>query len=66
MQETVTDESAASPAEEKEKVTITARWMRLPGRTRTAVLILLLFLVCYGLLFWLVPRFKGTTTTQGD
>jgi len=66
MQETVTDESAVSPAQEKEKIGIGARWMRLPGRTRTAILILLLFLVCYGLLFGLVPRFKGTTTTQGD
>jgi hypothetical protein len=66
MQETVTAESEASPAEDKEKVTITARWLSLPGRTRTAFLILLLTLIVYGLVFGLVPRFKGTTSTQGD
>lgn len=68
MQEKVTDESAETdaPEEHKEKVGLGARWMRLPGRTRTAVLILLLCLLCFGLLFGLVGRFKGTTTTQGD
>ena len=66
MQETVTVESEASHAEEKEKVTITARWLSLPGRTRTALLILLLTLIVYGLAFGLVPRFRGTTSTQGD
>ena len=66
MQETVTVEAEESGAREKEKVSPGARWMRLPGRTRTAFLILLLTFLVYVLIFAIFPRYKGTTTTQGD
>lgn len=40
--------------------------MRLSGRTRVGITILLLTFLVYTLVFFLVPRFKGTPTTQGD
>lgn len=42
------------------------RWMRLPGRTRGALLVFLACLLVYTGVMFLVPRYKGTTTTQGD
>lgn len=41
-------------------------WMRLPSRTRLALVIFLLCLVAYTLIMILVPRYQGSPTTQGD
>jgi hypothetical protein len=66
MQESVTLERAASPIDEKDKAGLAARWMNLPGRTRVGVIIFLLTFVAYTLMFVVVPRYKGTPSTQGD
>jgi hypothetical protein len=41
-------------------------WRRLSGRTRIAAIIFLICLLVYAVLLFLVPRYKGATTTQGD
>jgi 4-amino-4-deoxy-L-arabinose transferase-like glycosyltransferase len=66
MQETVTLERAEGPADEKERVGLAARWMRLPGRTRVGLIIFLLTFIAYTMVFVVVPRYKGTPSTQGD
>ena len=57
---------AESPPEAPEKAGIAARWLRLPGRTRMGLIIFLLTFLVYTLIFVAVPRYKGSTTTQGD
>ncbi len=66
MQETVAADTAADVAREPARPGITARWMRLPGRMRLGIVIFLLCFIVYTLVFFTVPRFKGTPTTQGD
>lgn len=41
-------------------------WMRLPGRTRAALAIFAVCLFSYTFLLFMVPRYKGVTTAQGD
>lgn len=41
-------------------------WMRLPSRTRMAIVIFLFCVLVYALLLLLVPRYKGIPTTNGD
>jgi 4-amino-4-deoxy-L-arabinose transferase-like glycosyltransferase len=66
MQETVTAGGAGGVADEKEKVGVSAMWMRIPGRTRVGIAIFILCLLVYVLVMVLVPRYKGMPTTQGD
>ena len=66
MQEDVTPEAAEAPAPEKEKVSLAARWMRLPGRTRLGLIVFLLTFIVYSLMFVIFPRYKGVPSTQGD
>lgn len=69
MQETVTAQAEASaerPVEERKRFDPAAAWMRLPGRTRAAVVLFALVFTVFTLVFFLVPRYKGTPTTQGD
>ncbi|MHB8894873.1 MAG: hypothetical protein ACYC99_06800 [Candidatus Geothermincolia bacterium] len=68
MQETVAQGGAADPGPEKKKfgTRLAARWMRLPGRTRVGLIILLLSFLVYTVVFFAVPKYKGTPRTQGD
>jgi hypothetical protein len=66
MQETVTAPAAGGSADRNAAARLASRWMRLPGRTRVAVVIFMVCLLTYTLVLLLVPRYKGATTTQGD
>ncbi len=67
MQETL-ECSGAAPGRDGRSpaAALSARWTGLPGRTRVGILVVLTTLVVYTLLFFLVPRYKGMPTTQGD
>jgi hypothetical protein len=66
MQETVTASADAGETVKERVRSPAAFWMRLAGRTRVAAVIFVACLFVYTLLLILVPRYKGTTTTQGD
>ena len=66
MQETVAASNDSGKTVKEEAAGLASAWMRLSGRTRVAAIIFLACLLVYTLLLFLVPRYKGTTTTQGD
>ena len=66
MQETVAASNDSGKTVKEEAADLASAWMRLSGRTRVAAIIFLACLLVYTLLLFLVPRYKGTTTTQGD
>jgi hypothetical protein len=51
---------------ERERVSLGARWTRLPGRTRVGLILVLLVFCVYTVVFFAEPRYKGIPSTQGD
>ncbi|HEY5531673.1 MAG TPA: hypothetical protein VIK22_06695 [Candidatus Anoxymicrobiaceae bacterium] len=66
------DASEEKPARSWDKIAregvagLGSAWMRLPGRSRVAAVIFVVCLCVYVSVMFLVPRYKGATTTQGD
>ncbi len=66
MQEEVKGRGPAGRAVRDGAARAASAWTRLPGRTRVGILIFLGCLLAYSLVLFLVPRYKGATTAQGD
>jgi len=66
MQEKLKAAVTATKTVRKKAAGLASRWTRLPGRTRVAITIFVACFLVYLLVLFLVPRYKGTSTTQGD